>query len=252
MLKDFTKKNKLNFHDKLHELEDSEHELIEEIFTRKLNEEMSEQRGDNGESKGVFKFKTQRESFLICKEDLKPRQLNELGQLPIDPAKQKRKRRKSYVEQTPEDFRIMDEEQRLSQKQFKEQILFDRKIGHKQILKDYYKNKEYLKQQNLLQKYQELATQFVLNQELKSKLDIVQQCVTDPGQTKVNLVVEKSKQTVIPSSHRTEVVAIDSLNIPSQSTEPLIKNSQVGQLEVNYKAAKKTTEKQSVKFTEAN
>jgi len=58
MLKDFTKKNKLNFHDKLHELEDSEHELIEEIFTRKLNQEMSEQRDDNGESKGISKFKT--------------------------------------------------------------------------------------------------------------------------------------------------------------------------------------------------
>lgn len=75
--------------------------------------------------------------------------------------KQKRKRRKSYVEQTPEDFRKMDEEQRLSQKLFKEQILLDRKIGHKQILKSYYKNKEQLKQQSLLKKYKEMASEFI-------------------------------------------------------------------------------------------
>ena len=67
----------------------------------------------------------------------------------------------------------MNEDQKLAQKQFREQILLDRKIGHKQILKNYYKSKEQMKQQNLLQKYQNLATQFVQNKELKSKLDIV-------------------------------------------------------------------------------
>lgn len=40
MLKDLTKKNRLNFHDKLNDLDDSEQELIEDIFTRKLHKEL--------------------------------------------------------------------------------------------------------------------------------------------------------------------------------------------------------------------
>lgn len=203
MLKDLTKKNKLNFHHKLNDLEDSEQELIEEIFTRKLIEERNKEQEEDatGAKTNPYGFKNKQTSFLICKEDLKPKSQNTGGmneQACSPNPKQKRKRRKSYVEQTPEDFRKMNEEQKLSQKQFKEQILLDRKIGHKQILKNYYKSKEQIKQQNLLQKYQNLATQFVQNKELKSKLDIVQQCVTDPRQAKVNLIIEKKKEMAQP------------------------------------------------------
>ena len=127
MLKDLTKKNRLNFHDKLNDLDDSEQEIVEDIFSRKLNEDLHNQK-EVGEPLDVYGFKNKIGSFLICKEDLRG---HDDQKDTVQAEKPKRKRRKSYVEQTPEDYRKLDEEQKLSQKQFREQILFDRKIGHK-------------------------------------------------------------------------------------------------------------------------